>query len=61
MGEGSYPSADNQSVYSTAQADLATGHSLGESYSSAEKQSMYSTAPADWANFIWKIMDRLSI
>ena len=49
---GSYPSAEKQSVYSTAPGDWATGHSLeqgGVSYPSAEKQSVYSTAPGDWA------------
>ena len=47
LGE-SYPSAEVQSVYSTAPANWTTGHSLGESYPSAEVQSVYSTAPADW-------------
>ena len=46
---GSYPSAEMQSVYSTAPADWATRRSLGESYPSAETQSVYSTALADWA------------
>ena len=38
-----------QPVYSTVQADWATGHSLGDAYPSAEMQSVYSIAPADWA------------
>ena len=45
--EGSYQSAEMQSVYSSSTADWATDHSLGESYSSAEMQSVYYTAQAD--------------
>ena len=37
-------------MYSTAQADWATGHTLGESYFSAGMKSVYSTAPSNWAN-----------
>ena len=44
---GSYPNVEMQSVYSTAQADKVTGHSLGESYPSAEMQSVYSIGQAD--------------
>ena len=40
----SYPSAEKQSMYSTAQ------HSLGESYPSVRRQSVYSTVQADWAS-----------
>ena len=36
-----------QSVYSTAPANGATGHSFGESYPFAKIQSVYSTALAD--------------
>ena len=43
------PSAEMLSVYSTAPADRATGHSLAGSYLSVEMQSVYSTAPADGA------------
>ena len=46
---GSYPSVEKRSVYSTAPADWATGHSLGRYYPSAEMQSVYYTAPANWA------------
>ena len=45
----SYPSAEMQSVYSTAPANWATRHLHGESYPSAEMQSVYSTALANWA------------
>ena len=45
----SYPFAEGQSVYSTAPADWATGHSLEVFYPFAKKQSMYSTVPTDWA------------
>ena len=54
---GSYPSAEVQSVYSTALADLATRTLIWRgSYPSAEVQSVYSTAPADWATrtLIWR-------
>ena len=51
--EESNPSAEMQSVYSTAAADRATGHSLEESYPSAEMRSVYSTAAADWAILAW--------
>ncbi len=44
-----YPSAEMQSVYSTAPADRAKGYTLGESYLSTEMQSAYSTRQADWA------------
>ena len=42
---GSHTSAEIKSVYSTAPAEWATKHSLGESYPSAEMQSAYFTAP----------------
>ena len=47
---GSFPSAEMQSVYSTAPADWATGHSFvgGGLTPSAAVQSVYFTAPADW-------------
>ena len=38
---GVLPSTEIQSVYSTAPADWATGHSLGESYHSAAKESVF--------------------
>ena len=45
----SYSSAEMQSVYPTALAEWAIGHSLsaGGGYSSAEMQSVYSVAPAN--------------
>ena len=43
----SYLSMEMPSVYSTAQADWATGHSLWESNPSAEMQSVYPTAQAE--------------
>ena len=49
---GPYPSAEKQSVYSTAPANWVTGHSLEQFYPSAEMQSVYSTAPTDWAEEI---------
>ena len=39
-----------QSVYSTAPADWAMGHSLWQSYPSAEIQSVYSIVPVEWTN-----------
>ena len=49
VGLGVYPSAEMQSVYFTAPANCATGHSLSwGSYPSADIQSIYFTAPADW-------------
>ena len=56
--EGSYPSAEMQSVYSTAPVDRAKIvrchiRTLVEgSYPSAEMQSVYSTAPVDWAKIV---------
>ena len=47
LGGGSYPSAEKQSLYSTAPTDWATH--WGGSYPPAEKQSVYSTPPNDWA------------
>ena len=49
------PSAEIQSVYSTAPTDWVTGHSLGESYPSAETLLVYSTAPADWVIHLFSI------
>ena len=46
MGLRSYPSAEKQSVYSTAPSDWATGNLSGEFYPSAEMQFVYSTALA---------------
>ena len=43
-----YPSAEMQSVYSTASTDWAIGHLLEESYPSEQMQSVYSRASADW-------------
>ena len=37
-----------QSAYSTASADWAIEHSLGQSYPAAEMQSMYTIASAEW-------------
>ena len=49
-----------QSVYSTAPADWATGHSFGKSYPSTEMQLVYSTARTDWAR-LFKVSNRYII
>ena len=51
--EGTYPLAEMYLMHSTAPADWAKGHSLGESYHSAEMHLVYSTAPTKWARNTW--------
>ena len=55
LGEGSNSSAEMQSVYSAAQADWATGHSLGEGLTSLQRCSrcILQPQPTEPLDILW--------